>query len=393
MTRRRRDVVALGAALVASLVVVASSFGQTTRPAEIQSVHDAEAGAISVRQVATGLEHPWALCFLPDGNALVTERVGMLRVLTKEGQVSAHIEGTPSVWAQGQGGLLDVNIDPDFEENRYVYLSYSKPGDDGKATTALGRGKLSEDMTKIEGFTDIFVMKPYINHDNHFGNRILFGEDGMLYLTLAERFQFEPAQNKGNHLGTVIRIHPDGSVPDDNPFAGDADAEPEIYSYGHRNIQAAAIDPRDNTLWVAEMGPLGGDELNRIEAGNNYGWPVVSNGMNYDGSDIPDHGQGTSESEFTDPVHSWSPVISPAGAAFYSGDKFPAWENRLLVGGLSAHDLVVLKIEDGKVEKESRIPLPGRIREVAVGPDGNIYVLNDPKKSDGAIWMLTPLKQ
>ena len=382
----------LGLTLTALATTALPAFGQTKpkTPPEVESVNMPDVGPISVRELASGLEHPWGMAFLPDGRLLVTERAGRLRVLNADNQIGEPVEGVPEVFAKGQGGLLDVALDPDFENNRLIYLSYAKPGtgsDAGKATTALGRGTLNADATAIDYFHDIFVELPYIDGEKHFGSRIVFGENGQLFLTLGERFQFEPAQDLGSHLGSVIRIMRDGSVPDDNPFVGRSDAMPEIFSYGHRNIQAAAIDPSTGQLWVAEMGPLGGDELNAVEKGKNYGWPVVSWGMDYDGSDRPDP---PTRPEFKDAVTYWKPVISPNGMLFYTGDKFPAWKGRMLIGGLSAHDIVILKLgKDDIVIREQRVPLPERVRDLEQAPDGTIYVLTDRK--DGNVWRLEPL--
>lgn len=380
---RRPLSLAIGCLVLAG--AVAQSAAAQSGPRQVESVLTS-AGPIAVQQLATGLNHPWGMAFLPDGRLLVTERAGQLRILNQDHELSEPIDGVPQVWARGQGGLLDVAIDPEFQENRYVYLSYSKPGPDGKATTALGRGRFNDN--RIEGFEDIFVEQPYIDGPNHFGGRVVFGEDGKLFLTLGERFQFEPAQDLSSHLGSIIRIMHDGSVPDDNPFVNQANALPEIWSYGHRNIQAAAIDPTTQQLWIVEMGPLGGDELNLIEKGANYGWPIVSWGMDYDGTDRPDP---PTRPEFKDAVKHWSPVISPSGMLFYTGDIFGAWKGSALFGGLSGHELVRLKLQDGKVTNEERIPLPERIRDVEQGPDGMLYVLTDQENGD--IWRIVPLNR
>lgn len=363
--------------------VSAAAWGQSLQ-GEVESVLT-EAGAVSARELATGLEHPWGMAFLPDGRLLVTERAGRLRILATDHSLSDPVQGVPEVWANGQGGLLDVALDPDFQTNQLVYLSYAKPGPDGAAASALGRGRLVDD--RIEGFEDIFVQEPWIRGPNHFGGRIVFCGPDLLFLTLGERFQFDPAQDNSNHLGTVVRIHTDGSIPDDNPFAETGDGAAEIWSFGHRNILAAAIDPATGKLWIAEMGPLGGDELNQPEAGRNYGWPVVSWGLHYDGRDIPD--PEPDDGRFADAVRVWSPVISPSGMIFYTGDGFPEWRGSAIIGGLSAHDLVRITIEDGQVTGEERVPLPDRIRDVEQGPDGMVYVLTD--RSDGSVWRLQPL--
>lgn len=343
-----------------------------------------DAGDIQVVNIAEGLNHPWGMDFLPDGRILVSERSGNLRILDNK-QLSEPVAGVPEVVAVGQGGLLDVQLDPEFDQNQYVYLSFAEPGDNNNASTALGRGKFVNDQ--IKDFEVIFSQEPKLSGPNHFGGRIEFIDDDMLYLTLGERFQFDPAQNLGNHLGTIVRINKDGTIPDGNPFVNDAEAEDEIFSYGHRNIEAAAIDPASGKLWIAEMGPLGGDELNQPEAGKNYGWPVVSWGKNYDGSEIPDP---PTHPKFADAKIQWTPVISPSGMIFYTGDVFPEWKGSALIGGLTATGLVRVSIDGENAEEVERIPLEARIRDVVQAPDGSVYVLTD--KRDGNVWQLKPLK-
>lgn len=348
------------------------------------------AGPIDVENIVSGLEQPWGMTFLPDGRMLVTERPGNLRIVGTDGMRSDPLEGTPVIYAQVQGGLLDVALDPNYGENNLVYLSFAAPGPGGSAATALGRGELveGEDGTaRIEGFEVIFRQEPWITGPAHFGSRIVFLPNGQLFLTMGERFQFEPAQDLSNHLGTIVRLNADGSVPEGNPFVGQPDARPEIWSYGHRNIQAATINPETGALWVAEMGPLGGDELNLPEAGKNYGWPVVSWGINYDGSEIPDP---PTHPEFVDAVKQWTPVIAPSGMIFYTGDVFPEWQGSAFIGGLVAHALVRLEIDGESVTNEERIPLGTRIRDVEQGPDGFIYVLTG--EDDGKVLRLVPLQ-
>ena len=244
-----------------------------------------EAGPVIVENLASGLDHPWGMAFLPDGRLLVTEREGRLRILGLDGELSPPVGGTPKVVARGQGGMLDVAIDPNYTSNRLVYLSYSEPGEGG-ASTALGCGRLNQNQ--LQNFQVIFRQSPKVSGANHFGSRIIFPPDGNLFLTLGERFEFDPAQDLRSHLGKIIRIKSDGSVPDANPFVGRKDVAPEIWSYGHRNIQSAAIHPGTGAFIIAEMGPQGGDELNIVEKGKNYGWPLVSWGEHYGGRDIPD---------------------------------------------------------------------------------------------------------
>ncbi|MDT0686042.1 PQQ-dependent sugar dehydrogenase [Autumnicola psychrophila] len=331
-----------------------------------------DAGDIKVEVLAENLDHPWGMAFLPDKRLLVTERAGTLRIYDEGDSISQPIKGTPEVFSQGQGGLLDVALDPEFEQNKYVYLSFAEPGKDSTASTALGRGRFEDNQ--INDFEVIFRMEPKVEGPNHFGGRIVFARDEMLFLTLGERFKFEPAQDLSSHLGTIVRINKDGSVPQDNPFLGDENARDEIWSYGHRNIESAAIDPESGLLWIAEMGPLGGDEFNQPEAGRNYGWPKVSWGDNYDGSKIPDP---EPDSEFADAVFHWTPTISPSGLIFYTGSMYPEWQNSALIGGLTSSGLVRMEVNGEQAEEVERIPLNVRVRDVEQAPDGSIYVLTD----------------
>lgn len=343
-------------------------------------VLDTKEGPIKVETVARGLEFPWGAAFLPDGRLLVTERPGRLRIVAKDGTLSEPLKGVPEVFAQGQGGLLDVALDPKFAENQLVYLSYAEPGEGG-AGTAVARGKLSD--TGLDDVKVIFRQQPKVDGGNHFGSRLAFTPDGKLFITLGERFKFTPAQDLGTHLGKVVRINPDGSVPEDNPFVSQKDALPEIWSYGHRNPQGAVIHPETGKLWELEFGPKGGDELNIPAAGENYGWPVVSWGINYDGSDIPDP---PTHPEFKDAIYHWNPVISPSGSTFYTADTIPGWKGNLLIGGLSSQAIVRLTLDGEKVTGEERLPMEARIRDVIQGPDGAVYALDE---SDGTILRLT----
>lgn len=350
-----------------------------------------DAGAVVIEDVTDGLTHPWGMDFLPGGERLlVTERSGDLHVLNMNtGALSGPVEGTPTVFAQGQGGMLDVAVGPNFQESRYVYLSFSEPGSEGSASTALGRGRMPEGSNRLEDFEVLFRQQPKIVGPNHFGGRIVFSNDGEhLFLTMGERFQFEPAQDSTNTLGTIARLNLDGSVPEGNPFVGQG-GEDEIWSFGHRNIESATIHPETGRLWIAEMGPLGGDELNQPQAGRNYGWPTVSWGQDYDGADIPDP---PTHPRFADAVIHWTPVISPSGMAFYTGDQFPEWQGSALIGSLSDQSLVRVEIDGGQATEAERIPMEGaRIRSVDQGPDGNVYVLTD--QDDGNVWRVRPLEQ
>jgi aldose sugar dehydrogenase len=342
---------------------------------------DTKQGSIKVQTFANGLEQPWGLAFLPDGRMLVTEKVGRLRIVDKDGKLSEPLKGVPKVFAEGQGGLLDVALDPKFGENSLVYLSYAEPGDNGKAGTAVARGKLGID--RLDNVQVIFRQYPKVVGGNHFGSRLVFSPDGKLFVTLGERFTFGPAQDLSTHLGKIVRINPDGSVPPDNPFVAQEGALPEIWSYGHRNAQGAAIHPKTGKLWETEFGPLGGDELNIPQPGRNYGWPVVSWGKNYDGTHIPDP---STHPEFADAIAHWTPVISPSGITFYTGDAIPGWKGNLLIAGLSSQAIVRLTLDGETVVNEERIPMGTRIRDVVQGPDGAVYALTD--ETEGKILRL-----
>ena len=362
--------------VAAAAVSLVSRYGMS-----VDGPRNTKAGTIKVETVATGLSHPWGLAFLPDGRMLVTERSGTLRLVSKDGKLSPPLSGVPKVVVAGQGGLLDVAIDPDFKSNSLVYLTYSEPGEGG-AGTAVARGKLGE--SGLDGVEVIFRQEPKVGGGNHFGSRLVFAPDGKLFVTLGERFTFTPAQDLTNDLGKIVRINPDGSVPKDNPFVGRTDARPEIWSYGHRNPQGAAIHPETGKLWETEFGPCGGDELNIPQAGANYGWPVVSWGSHYTGEDIPDP---PTHPEFADAIYHWNPVISPSGITFYTADAIPAWKGNLLIAGLSEQAIVRLTLDGEKVVDEERIPMGARIRDVVQGPDGAVYALTD--EGNGEILRLT----
>lgn len=337
-------------------------------------------GPIQLRTVAAGLEHPWSLAHLPNGLMLVTERPGRLRFVGEDGSLSQPLGGLPEVYAEGQGGLLDVVLDPLFGQTRILYLAYSEAGEGG-ASTAVLRARL--ETSGLEDVKVIFRQLPKVDGPNHWGARLVFAWDGTLFITLGERFKFDPAQDLSTHLGKIVRINSDGSVPPDNPFVARKDARPEIWSYGHRNIQGAAIHPETGELWVSEMGPKGGDELNIIKPGRNYGWPVVSWGDHYDDTPIPDH---PTRPEFEPPAYYWNPVISPSGMAFYSGNGIPGWQGSLLIGGLSSEALIRLTLDGAGVASEERIAMGARIRDVRPALDGTVYMLTD--EDDGRILRL-----
>lgn len=336
---------------------------------------------ISVETVASGLEHPWALAFLPDGNFLVTERTGRLRIVTSKGEVKKPIAGVPEVDARNQGGLLDVALDPDFEENRLVYLTYAEKGEGGTNGTAVARGHLTESMSpQLRNVEVIFRQTPKKDSTLHFGSRLVFDNEGHLFVALGERSRVgmrEESQKLESHLGKVVRIWPDGTVPEDNPFVGAEDALPEIWSYGHRNQQGAALHPETGKLWTNEHGPRGGDEINIPEAGKNYGWPIVSYGTEYSGALI---GEGKSTAPgMEEPIHHWTPSIGVSGMAFYASDAIPEWQGSLFVGGLARPSLRRLTLDGQKVTAEETLleDLGARIRDVRQGPDGALYLLTD----------------
>lgn len=321
---------------------------------------------------------------------LVTERSGALRHVTRDGALSEPIPGVPEVDARGQGGLLDVTLHPRFAENRLVYLSFSEKGEGGNST-AVARGTLSADNKKLSGVEVIFSQKPKEDSTMHFGSRIVFDREGRMFVGLGERSEEQfrtQAQDLNSHLGKVVRLNDDGSVPPDNPFVNRDGALPEIWSYGHRNIQAAALHPETGKLWEIEHGPKGGDEVNIPEPGKNYGWPVVSHGVNYDGTPV---GAGKKDAPgMEDPIYTWTPVIAPSGMLFYSGKAFPEWEGDLFVGGLSATALVRLEIEGENVLNEERLltQFGWRIRDIAEGPKGELVVITD--HDNGRIVRIAP---
>ncbi|HWD30391.1 MAG TPA: PQQ-dependent sugar dehydrogenase [Pseudomonas sp.] len=345
-----------------------------------------EEGSVRVSTLAEGLQNPWALAFLPDGKGiLVTERAGNLRIVSAEGKVGAPLGGVPEVWAKGQGGLLDVVLSPTFKQDRMVYLSYAEGGgEEGKAGTAVGRGRLSADNAKIEDFNVIFRQQPKLSTANHFGSRLVFDRDGYLFIALGENNQRPTAQDLDKLQGKLVRILPDGTVPKDNPFVGQANVRPEIWSFGHRNQQGAALNPWTGELWTNEHGPRGGDEINIPKAGKNYGWPIATHGINYTLMPIPE-AQGEHVEGMVDPHHVWekSPAIS--GMAFYDNPRFKPWEHSVFIGALATQELIRLQLDGDKVVHEERLlgELDARIRDVRVGPDGYLYVLTDAE--DGAL--------
>jgi glucose/arabinose dehydrogenase len=345
--------------------------------------------AFDVTVLAKGLDHPWSVEPLPGGDLLVTERPGRLRIIGAKGEVGAPITGLPDVAAKGQGGLLDVALSPSFESDRTIYWTFSEPRKGGNATS-VGRGKLSADRRSLEDVKVIFHAMPTYDGDKHFGSRLAFGPDGMLYMTLGERSDTPMralAQRLDNHMGKVLRLKPDGTAAEGNPFVGQANALPEIWTLGHRNVQAAAFDPQGR-LWIVEMGTQGGDELNLIQKGKNYGWPVVAYGEEYSGKPI--QGAATSRAGYEQPVYYWDPVIAPSGAQFYTGSAFPAWRNSLFIGSLKDKMLVRLVLENDRVTGEEHLLTDRgqRVRDVKQGPDGALYLVTDERS--GEVWKIAP---
>jgi glucose/arabinose dehydrogenase len=343
---------------------------------------------IRVETVASGLQHPWALAFLPDGRIVVTERPGRLRIVDRSGHLSEPLAGVPPVFAQGQGGLLDVALDPHFAENRTLYLSYAEPGSGNVAGTAVARARLGD--ARLDDVQVIYRQEPKVSGGNHFGSRLVFRSDGTLFVTQGERFNYrQQAQDLSDDLGKIVRINVDGSVPKDNPFVGRSGARSEIWSYGHRNVQAATLHPETGQLWTVEHGARGGDELNHPEAGKNYGWPVITYGVDYSGAHI---GEGTAKAGMEQPVYFWDPVIAPSGMTFYTGDVFGQWKGSLFVGSMTPGCLVRLVLENGKVTREERYlgDLHERIRDVQQGPDGMLYLVTD--NQNGRVLRVAPAR-
>ena len=339
--------------------------------------------------VAQGLEHPWAIAFLPGGEMLVTERPGRLRVVGPDGEISGPVSGVPEVDNRKQGGLLDVAIAPDFDSSRMIFLSFSEPHDDGTTNTAVARARLSEDRSALEEVEVIFSQYPSVESTGHYGSRIVFQDADTIWVTLGDR-QGDPvrknAQDPANLIGTVARINIDGSVPEDNPFADHDDNAPEIWSYGHRNIQSADTHPETGELWTVEHGPRGGDELNQPEAGKNYGWPTISYGIEYSGGEVY---EGRTEAEgMAQPVYYWDPVIAPSGMTFYDGEVFPEWQGDLFIGGLRSQRVSRLVLEDDRVVAEEWLEIGHRVRDVVQGPDGHLYLATD--EEDGRLMRIVP---
>jgi glucose/arabinose dehydrogenase len=344
-----------------------------------------------VSVVTDGLEHPWAVAFLPDGRYLVTERPGRLRLIAADGRLDSRpVAGVPPVAAVGQGGLLDVVLHPKFADNGWVYLSYAGAGPGGVGTE-VARGRLVSDArgARLEGLQVIYRQQPKANGRVHFGSRLVFDRAGHLYITQGDRGDMERAQRLDDLAGKLVRLHDDGRIPADNPWPGKAGARPEIYSFGHRSMQGAALHPVSGELWTHEHGPQGGDEINIARAGRNYGWPLITYGVNYGiGTKI---GLGTHKEGLEQPLHQWTPSIAPSGMTFYTGERFPGWRGNLFVGALKFQMLVRLELDGERVVREERLLTgrEGRIRDVRQSPDGLLYLLTDAP--DGKLLRLEPL--
>jgi glucose/arabinose dehydrogenase len=382
--------VGLVTAALAVAILLAASFLIATGTRGEQPGFGSSAGELEVRTIARGLVNPWALAFLPDGTMLVTERAGRMRIVSAEGQVSPPLKGVPDVWASGQGGLHDVIIDKSFAQNRTLYFCFAERTEGGGRTTTA-RAKLNDGNGRLDEVKIIFRQQGPLSSGNHYGCRIAQADDGNLFVALGDHFTYrDQAQNLGNHLGKIVRIAPDGSVPPGNPFAGRADAKPEIWSYGHRNIQALAINPTTSEPWEIEHGPRGGDEVNVVGKGKNYGWPVIGYGIDYSGAKIH---AATAKDGMEQPLKYWVPSIAPSGMAFYTGKLFPKWNGSLFTGALRSAMLVRLTLNGNAVTSEERLleNLHERIRDVRQGPDGALWLLTD--SSNGRVLRVTPAAQ
>lgn len=345
---------------------------------------------VQVETVAESLQHPWGIAFLPDGRMLVTERAGHMRIVEKDGSLGEPISGLPVISVMRQGGLLDVALSPDFNSDSLVYFSYSEPESEGSeiTSTAVARARLSD--SALQDVEVIFSQFPKEEGGRHYGGRLAFSADGeYLFIGLGDRgHRQDDAQTLDNHTGKLVRIHPDGSVPDDNPFVDHNGSRGEIWSYGHRNIQGMDIHPQTGELWAVEHGPQGGDELNRPQAGNNYGWPVITHGEQYGGGQV---GIGFKKEGMEQPVWHWTPSIAVSGMAFYDGNQFPAWQGNVLATGLRGQNVARLEMNGAQVIHQEVMDLGHRIREIELGPDGHIYLLTD--ESDGRILRLSPVAE
>lgn len=369
-------------ALSLTLLLVACNGGDPTVAPAVA------AGKPFIATPIATFNEPWAMAFLPDGHMLVTEKPGRLWLVSADGKTRTPVSGTPTVAYGGQGGLADVVLHPDFANTRYIYLSFAEPGPEATKGEAVARARLvlANGAARLEELLVIWRQEPKVTGDGHFSGRIAFSPDGYMFITSGERQKFTPAQNMGQNLGKVIRLSDTGGIPDTNPYYDTTRIKAQAWSAGHRNLLGIAFAP-DGALYEVEMGPRGGDEFNRIEKGANYGWPVVSNGDNYDGSPIPDH---VTRPDYKPPLVSWNPVISPSSLIIYSGAMFPAWKGSALIGGLSSKSLVRVSFDGSQAREAERFAMGKRIREVEQGPDGAVWLLEDGE--GGRLLRLTPAK-
>ena len=379
-------------AVMAAMLAVLGVAGFSRSPATAEQTNAPPPGKLSkikVETFARGLQNPWGLQFLPDGRLLVTERPGRMRLIGKDGKLSSPIGGVPAVHARGQGGLLDVALAPDYAQSGMIYISYAEPRDGDKNGTSVAKAKLvlTGDSGKLDDLKVIFRQQPAIASSHHFGSRIVFNADGTMFITTGERASMrDEAQNPAGHLGKMIRLKLDGSVPDDNPkLPGWA---PEVWSIGHRNSQGAAHDPATGKLWTIEHGARGGDELNHPEKGKNYGWPVITYGRDYTMLPI---GEGSAKAGMEQPVYYWDPSIATSGLAFYTGDLFPDWKGNIFAGGLNGQQVARLVMKDGRVVAQEKLleDMGERIRDVRSGPDGALWLLTDDAR-DGKVLRIVP---
>ena len=385
---RRPQLALLRRCALALLAWAPASFAASTERAATMHEYASEKGKVVVTELATGLERPWAMAFLPDDKGiLITEKPGTLRLWQEDAGLSPPISGVPEVYTRSQGGLLDIALAPDFAQSRRVYLSYAEAGDNGRAGTTVGYGMLSPDHGRLDDFKVIFRQMPKLSTGVHFGSRLIFDRQGYLFIALGENNQRATSQDLDKLQGKLVRLHPDGRVPDDNPFVGTQGARPEIWSYGHRNQQGGALNPWTGDVWTHEHGPRGGDEINIPKAGKNYGWPLATHGINYSGGAIPE-ALGTTAQGTEPPLYYWevSPAIS--GMAFYDAARYPAWEHSLFIGALKDQSLIRLTLDGNTITAEERLlgERNERIRDVRVGPDGEVYVLTD--EADGKLLRL-----
>ncbi|MBU2534095.1 MAG: PQQ-dependent sugar dehydrogenase [Alphaproteobacteria bacterium] len=375
--------------IVALVLLLIAGAAWPARAVQTDAPRPASSTGGRAEEFASRLVHPWGLAFLPSGDLLVTERPGRVRYISREGDVSSPVEGAPKVAAVGQGGMLDIALSPEFERNRQVFISFAEPRSPGENGTTVARYRLegTGDAARLMDETIVFRMMPSHSGGYHFGSRLAFAPDGRLFVTLGERNAQEPAQDLGSHFGKVVRINPDGSVPGDNPFVGRAGVKADIWSYGHRNPQAAAVHPDTGKLWIVEHGAKGGDEINIPAAGKNYGWPVISYGTHYSGRRFP---SGSSKPGMEQPIYYWDPSIAPSGMAFYTGDKHSAWRGNLFVGALKFRQIHRLVLDGETIIAEEILldALDQRIRAIAQSPDGGLYFLTDSPR--GKVMRLVP---